>query len=65
VNPGVGSVAKEGSTITVTCEDEKLIIREYYRVTGSQGFVYSIDSSNDGGATWNRGAIEFTMNRVA
>jgi hypothetical protein len=27
-------------------------------------FVYSIDLSNDGGETWNRGSIEFTMNRV-
>ena len=35
-----------------------------YRAIDYGNFVYSIDLSNDGGREWNRGSIEFTMNRV-
>jgi hypothetical protein len=48
----------------VTSVRDESISREYYRVIDDDRFVYSIDLSNDGGETWNRGSIEFTMNRV-
>jgi hypothetical protein len=64
VNAESGSVEKNGSTVIVTSESDQSISREYYRVLDSDRFVYSIDLSNDGGETWNRGSIEFTMTRV-
>jgi hypothetical protein len=50
--------------VIVTSESDQSISREYYRVLDSDRFVYSIDLSKDGGETWNRGSIEFTMSRV-
>lgn len=64
VNARSGAVEKEGSTVVVTSVSNESISREYYRVLDSDRFVYSIDLSNDGGETWNRGSIEFTMNRL-
>lgn len=64
VNPRSGAVEKDGSTVVVTSVSDESISREYYRVIDDDRFVYSIDLSNDGGETWNRGSIEFTMNRV-
>jgi hypothetical protein len=59
-----GSVEGDGSTIIVTSESDQSISREYYRVLDGSRFDYSIDLSNDGGETWNRGSIEFKMIRV-
>jgi hypothetical protein len=64
VNPRSGAVEKDGSTVVVTSVSDQSISREYYRVIDDDRFVYTIDLSNDGGETWNRGSIEFTMNRV-
>ncbi len=64
VNPRSGAVEKDGSTVIVTSVSDESIIREYYRVIDDDRFVYSMDLSNDGGETWNRGSIEFTMNRL-
>jgi hypothetical protein len=64
VNARSGAVEKEGSTVVVTSVSDKSISREFYRVIDDDSFVYSIDLSNDGAETWNRGSIEFTMNRV-
>jgi hypothetical protein len=64
VNARSGAVEKDGSTVVVTSVSDESIIREFYRVIDDDSFVYSIDLSNDGGDTWNRGSIEFTMNRV-
>jgi hypothetical protein len=64
VNARAGAVEKEGSTVVVTSLSGESISREYYRVIDEDGFVYTIDLSNDGGDTWNRGSIEFTMKRV-
>ena len=64
VNARSGAVEKEGSTVVVTSVSGESISREYYRVTDDDSFVYTIDLSSDGGGTWNRGSIEFTMNRV-
>jgi hypothetical protein len=64
VNARSGAVEKEGSTVVVTSVSDESICREFYRVIGDDSFVYSIDLSNDAGKTWNRGSIEFTMNRV-
>jgi hypothetical protein len=64
VNPRSGAVEKDGSTVVVISVSDESISREYYRVIDDDRFVYTIDLSNDGGETWNRGSIEFTMNRV-
>lgn len=64
VNPRSGAVEKDGSTVVVTSVDGESSSREYYRVIGDNSFVYTIDLTNDGGETWNRGSIEFTMTRV-
>jgi hypothetical protein len=64
VNAESGSVELDGTTVIVVSESDRSIIREYYRVLAGDRFDYSIDLSNDGGETWNRGSIEFTMSRV-
>jgi hypothetical protein len=64
VNPRSGSVEQDGSTIIVTSVSAESISREYYHIIGDDNFVYSIDLSSDGGEAWNKGSIEFTMNRV-
>jgi hypothetical protein len=64
VNAQAGAVQKDGSTVVVISVSDQSISREYYRVIDEDSFVYTIDLSNDGGETWNRGSIEFTMNRV-
>ncbi len=64
VNARSGAVEKDGSTVVVTSVSDKSMSREFYRVIDDDSFVYTIDLSNDGGQTWNRGSIEFTMNRV-
>jgi hypothetical protein len=64
VNSRSGAVEKDGATVVVTSVSDESISREYYRVIDDDNFVYTIDLSNDGGQTWNRGSIEFTMNRV-
>ena len=64
VNARSGAVEKDGSTVVVTSVSDESISREFYRVIDDDTFVYTIDLSNDGGQTWNRGSIEFTLNRV-
>ena len=59
-----GAVEMDGTTVIVVSESDQSIIREYYRVLGDDRFDYSIDLTNDGGETWNRGSIEFAMKRV-
>src|SRR5688572_794089 len=64
VNARSGAVEKDGSTVVVTSVSDESISREFYRVIDDDSFVYTIDLSNDGGQTWNKGSIEFIMNRV-
>ena len=64
VNARSGAVERDGSTVVVISISDASISREYYRVIDGDSFVYTIDLSNDGGETWNRGPIEFTMKRV-
>jgi hypothetical protein len=64
VNARSGAVEKDGSTVVVTSVSDESISREFYPVNDDVSFVYTIDLTNDGGQTWNRGSIEFTMNRV-
>jgi hypothetical protein len=64
VNAESGSVETDGTTVIVVSEGGQSGSREYYRVLGRDRFDYSIDLTNDGGATWNRGSIEFNMSRV-
>ena len=64
VNAESGSVETDGRTVIVVSEGGQSGSREYYRVLDRDRFDYSIDLTNDGGATWNRGSIEFNMSRV-
>jgi len=64
VNARSGAVEKDGSTVVVTSVSDESMSREFYRVIDGDSFVYTIDLSNDGGETWNKGSIEFTMHRV-
>ncbi len=64
VNERSGGVEKDGSTVVVISLSDASISREYYRAIDRDSFVYTIDLSNDRGATWSKGSIEFTMKRV-
>lgn len=64
VNSRTGSVDADGAAITVTAEDDTTISREYYRLSGKDRFVYSIDLSRDGGKSWDTGSFEMTLTRV-
>ena len=63
VHDGAGSVVVSGRTVTVTSESPGIAVREHYVVADADNWVYRLDSSNDGGRTWNEGAIEFTFRR--
>lgn len=64
VNARSGAVEKDGSTVVVISVSDESVCREYYRVIDADNFVYTLDLSNDGGETWNKGPIEFTMKRI-
>jgi hypothetical protein len=64
VNPRSGSVTREGNTVVVTGEDGDQTGRELYELSGDRQFVYRLDLSTDGGATWDSGVIEMTLARV-
>ena len=64
VNPHSGSVNLDGDTIVVISEDAQTQIRESYRVAGPSHFVYSTDTSHDGGKSWDTALVEMTMTRV-
>jgi hypothetical protein len=63
VHRGTGSVSVSGRTVTVTSGSPGTIFREHYVVPDADNWVYRLDSSNDGGRSWNEGAIEFTFRR--
>jgi hypothetical protein len=63
VHDGAGSVAVSGRTVTVTSGSPGVIVREHYVVPDDDNWIYRLDSSNDGGRSWNEGAIEFTFRR--
>jgi len=63
VHHGTGSVAVSGRTVTITSESPGIVVREHYVVPDDDTWVYRLDSSNDGGRSWNEGAIEFTFRR--
>ena len=63
VHQGTGSVAVSGRTVTITSGSTGIIVREHYEVPDADNWVYRLDSSTDGGRSWNEGAIEFTFRR--
>jgi hypothetical protein len=63
VHEGTGSVVVNGRTVTVTSESPGVVVREHYVVTDADNWVFRLDSSSDGGRTWNEGAIEFAFRR--
>jgi hypothetical protein len=64
VNPRTGSVQLDEASVVISAEDDTTMMREYYRVSGNDSFVYSIDLSRDGGKNWDSGLYEITMTRV-
>ena len=52
-----------GRTVTVTSESPGIVVREHYVVSDDDHWVYRLDSSKDGGRSWDEGPIEFTFNR--
>jgi hypothetical protein len=63
VHLGTGSVAVSGRTVTITSGSPGIVVREHYVVPDADNWVYRLDTSNDGGRSWNEGAIEFTFRR--
>ena len=63
VHHGTGSVAVSGRTVTVTSESPGVVVREHYVVPDADNWIYRLDSSKDGGRSWDEGAIEFTFRR--
>jgi hypothetical protein len=63
VHHGTGSVAVSGRTVTVTSESPGVVVREHYVVPDADNWIYRLDSSKDGGGSWDEGSIEFTFRR--
>ena len=63
VHHGTGSVMVSGRTVTVTSESPGIVVREHYVVLDADNWVYRLDSSHDGGQSWDEGSIEFTFRR--
>ena len=63
VDHGTGSVAVSGRTVTITSESPGIVVREHYVVPDADNWIYRLDSSSDGGRSWNEGSIEFTLRR--
>ena len=63
VHHGAGSVATNGRNVTVTSESPGIVVRERYLVPDDDNWVYRMDTSNDGGRSWNEGSVEFTFRR--
>jgi hypothetical protein len=63
VNSKSGSVQVSGRNVTVTSESPGVVVREHYLVENDDAFVYRMDSSNDGGKSWNEGQLEWTFHR--
>ena len=54
---------RERRNVTVTSESPGIVVRERYLVPDDDNWVYRLDTSNDGGRSWNEGSIEFTFRR--
>jgi hypothetical protein len=63
VHHGTGAVAVSGSTVTVTSESPGVVVREHYVVPDADNWIYRLDSSKDGGRSWDEGSIEFIFRR--
>jgi hypothetical protein len=63
VNPKCGALTVKNGTIEIVSEDGPKRIRERYRLTDPNHFIYSTDSSADEGLTWDPVLIEMTMTR--
>jgi hypothetical protein len=63
VNPLSGSVVQKADTVVVISGDGPAKFRESYRLTDKGHFIYSADTSRDGGGSWDP-SIEISMARV-
>jgi Protein of unknown function (DUF1579) len=63
VNPLSGSVVQKSNAVEVISGDGPAKFRESYRVTDTDHFIYSADTSRDSGRSWDP-SIEISMKRV-
>lgn len=63
VNRDSGSVAVAERSVTVSSVSPGVAIREHYWVPDRSSFTYSLDISNDGGASWREGHLQMTFRR--
>jgi hypothetical protein len=64
VNAQAGSVSVNAGTVAVICGDSNLTTRENYRAVDPNHFTFSMDTSRDGGRSWDVGSTEMSMTRV-
>jgi hypothetical protein len=64
VNGDAGSVFVDGRSVTVMSGSPGMSIREHYLVADHDNFVYRLDTSTDGGRTWNEGHMVMTFRRL-
>jgi hypothetical protein len=64
VNPRSGSVSLDAGTVVIIFENGQTSGRERYRVTDQNHFTYSLDTSRDGGRSWDPVLVEMTMTRA-
>jgi hypothetical protein len=63
VNATSGSVTVDDKNVVVVSEAPDMWIRETYRVDSRDHFTYGMDSSSDGGRSWNVGQVEMNFSR--
>lgn len=59
-----GSVEVTGRNVTIASEAPGTAIREHYLVPDDGNWTYRMDSSSDGGKSWDLGQIEMTFRRI-
>jgi hypothetical protein len=64
VSPGSGSLSVDADTIIVISEDAQTRIRENYRVVDQSHFTYTMDTSRDGGNSWEPVSVEMKLARA-
>lgn len=69
VRPGAGSVTVNGRNVTILNggrpDRPSWRVREHYQpASDNAGWLYRLDESNDGGASWNEGRTEVILRRA-
>jgi hypothetical protein len=63
VRHGTGGVAVRGRTVTVSSGASGVLVREHYAVPDADHWTYRLDSSTNGGRSWDEGSVEITLHR--